>query len=134
MADVAYLGPNGRRPLLRKLVGDVLRRHRREQQRTLADVARDARVSVQYLSEIERGRKEASSEVLGAVCGALRIDLADLLAAVRHDLVKERPAVPAPVAERGQADNVVSLAVVRQRRALPPPVPGRFGEPMLLAA
>jgi transcriptional regulator with XRE-family HTH domain len=137
MADVAYLGPNGRRPLLRKLVGDVLRRHRREQQRTLADVAQDARVSVQYLSEIERGRKEASSEVLGAVCGALRIELADLLAAVRHDLVKDQAPAPAPVptaVERGQVDNVVSLAVVRQRRAAPPPVPGRFGEPMLLAA
>ena len=135
MADLAYLGPDRRRPLLRKLVGDVLRRHRREQQRTLADVAQDARVSVQYLSEIERGRKEASSEVLGAVCGALRIELADLLAAVRQDLVKDKAPAPVPTAvERGSVDNVVSLAVVRQRRAAPPPVPGRFGEPMLLAA
>jgi XRE family transcriptional regulator, stress-response regulator len=94
MSDVVYIGPGGRdrrrRPLLRTLVGDVLRRNRLEQRRTLADVARDARVSMPYLSEIERGRKEASSEVLSAVCAALRMELSDLLAEVRHDLVKDR--------------------------------------------
>lgn len=93
MSDVAYLGPGGRggrpRPLLRKLVGDVLRRHRLQQRRTLADVARAARVSMPYLSEIERGRKEASSEVLGAVCAALLMDLADLVDAVGRDLAKD---------------------------------------------
>lgn len=147
MSDVAYIGPGGRRrPLLRKLVGDVLRRNRLEQRRTLADVAQDARVSVQYLSEIERGRKEASSEVLGAVCGALRIELAELLAAVGHDLVKDRPAAPAQPAaaepaaaagegERGLVENrapVVSLDAVRRRHAMP--AAGRFSDPVLLAA
>jgi len=91
--DLAYIGPGGRRrrsrPLLRTLIGDVLRRSRLEPRRTLADVARDARVSVPYLSEVERGRKEASSEVLAAVCDALRIELSDLLAEVGRDLVKE---------------------------------------------
>lgn len=89
MADLVFLGPRRRpRPLLRSLVGDVLRRHRQRQRRTLADVARAARVSMPYLSEVERGRKEASSEVLAAVCAALRIDLSDLLAEVWQDLAE----------------------------------------------
>jgi transcriptional regulator with XRE-family HTH domain len=78
------------RPLLRTLIGDALRRARLEQRRTLADVARKARVSMPYLSELERGRKEASSEVLAAICEALRIELSDLLAEVRHHLVYDR--------------------------------------------
>ena len=68
-----------REPLLRDLVGGILRRTRREQRRTLADVATDARVSTAYLSEVERGRKEASSEVLAAVCEALGMRLVDLV-------------------------------------------------------
>jgi transcriptional regulator with XRE-family HTH domain len=72
------------------MVGDVLRRTRLEQRRTLADVARSARISMQYLSEIERGRKEASSEILAALCAALRLDLSDLLAAVGRDLLDQR--------------------------------------------
>ena len=60
------------------------------QRRTLADVAREARVSTQYLSELERGRKEASSEVLAALCRALRLDLTDLLAEVRDDVLDLR--------------------------------------------
>jgi transcriptional regulator with XRE-family HTH domain len=78
------------RPLLRTLLGEVLRRHRLAQRRTLADVARDARVSMPYLSELERGRKEASSEVLAAVCDALRIELSDLLTEAGRDLVRDR--------------------------------------------
>ena len=74
------------RPLLRTMIGERLRRTRREQGRTLSDVSRTARVSVPYLSEVERGRKEASSEVLAAICDALRIDLAELLAGVAQDL------------------------------------------------
>jgi hypothetical protein len=91
-------GPLGRtpqqrpRPLLRTTIGDVLRRTRRAQGRTLADVSRAARVSVPYLSELERGRKEASSEVLAAICDALRIDLSELLAVVGRELAGERTA------------------------------------------
>lgn len=77
-------------PPLRVLVGHVLRRRRTAQRRTLADVARDARVSTQYLSELERGRKEASSEVLAALCRALGLDLVDLLDEVRDDVVELR--------------------------------------------
>jgi transcriptional regulator with XRE-family HTH domain len=78
------------RPLLRTLLGDVLRRIRLEQNRTLADVAEIARVSMPYLSELERGRKEASSEVLAAICDALAVDLSEVLAEVRRDLLGER--------------------------------------------
>ncbi len=76
-----------RRPLLRTMFGEVLRRIRLDQGRTLADVASAARVSMPYLSELERGRKEASSEVLAAICTALDIDLSDLLAEARKDLM-----------------------------------------------
>jgi transcriptional regulator with XRE-family HTH domain len=78
------------KPLLRTTLGQILRRARRGQGRTLADVARAARVSMPYLSELERGRKEASSEVLAAVCDALRIELSDLLAEAGRRLADER--------------------------------------------
>jgi transcriptional regulator with XRE-family HTH domain len=123
MSEVAYLGSGGRwrrPPLLRTLVGDVLRRNRLGQRRTLADVARSARVSVPYLSEVERGRKEASSEVLAAVCRALGIELSALLAEVRRDLTEHR----APVA---------GLETARRRRDAAPPT-RRPGDVVLLAA
>ena len=74
------------RPLLRTALGQVLRRARHSQGRTLADVARAAKVSIQYLSEVERGRKEASSEVLAAICDALEVDLPEVLAEIGRDL------------------------------------------------
>ncbi|MGB0098957.1 MAG: helix-turn-helix transcriptional regulator [Nocardioides sp.] len=73
-------------PLWREAVGRELREERRTAGRTLADVAGDAAVSTQYLSEIERGRKEPSSEVLGAVAGALDLRLVDLTARVSRRL------------------------------------------------
>jgi transcriptional regulator with XRE-family HTH domain len=72
--------------LLRRLVGDVLRRHRLRQSRTLRDVSAAARVSLGYLSEVERGRKEASSELLASICTALDVSLADVLREVSDDL------------------------------------------------
>ena len=78
------------RPLLRTKLGERLRRTRREQGRTLSDVSRASRVSVPYLSEVERGRKEASSEVLAAICDALWIDLSELLAGVARDLAADQ--------------------------------------------
>lgn len=97
------------RPLLRTMLGDALRRTRLEQGRTLAAVARAARVSMPYLSEIERGRKEASSEVLAAICDALRIELSDLLAEVGSDLADGR-------VRRAQ---VVRLPTIADRRGQP---------------
>jgi transcriptional regulator with XRE-family HTH domain len=77
-------------PLLRTLLGSVLRRARHDQKRTLSDVAETAGISVPYLSEIERGRKEPSSEMLAAVCGALDLDLLDLVSRTYIDLVDHR--------------------------------------------
>ncbi|MFC4945552.1 helix-turn-helix domain-containing protein [Pseudonocardia sp. GCM10023141] len=65
--------------LMREAIGGTLRRARTERKRTLRDVSRRARVSLGYLSEVERGRKEASSELLAAICEALDIPLPDLL-------------------------------------------------------
>lgn len=78
--------PRAVEPLLRHVVGHVLRTTRTDQDRTLADVAVVAGISVQYLSEIERGRKEPSSEVLAAVAGALGLRLVDLAARIHRDL------------------------------------------------
>lgn len=72
--------------LLRRVIGQVLRRVRQRQGRTLREVAEAAGVSLPYLSEVERGRKEASSEVLAAICRALGIGLSDLLEEARDDL------------------------------------------------
>jgi transcriptional regulator with XRE-family HTH domain len=65
--------------LLRHLVGDALRRLRLRQGRTLREVSAAARVSLGYLSEVERGQKEASSELLAAICAALGTPLSQLL-------------------------------------------------------
>jgi transcriptional regulator with XRE-family HTH domain len=94
------------RPLLRTVVGDALRRVRLHQGRTLADVSNAARVSMPYLSELERGRKEASSEVLAAIYQALGLDLDDLLAIVGRELA----------AQRRRGGRVVRLDAIRQQR------------------
>jgi transcriptional regulator with XRE-family HTH domain len=65
--------------LLRHLLGDVLRRMRQRQGRTLREVSTTARVSLGYLSEVERGQKEASSELLAAICTALGTPLSQVL-------------------------------------------------------
>ncbi|GAB3753365.1 helix-turn-helix domain-containing protein [Microlunatus parietis] len=97
--------PKAKDPLLRSLIGAALRRTRQRQGRTLADVAEAAGVSVPYLSEIERGRKEPSSEVLGAVCDALRIELVDLVAMVGRELVELRTSrVVVPIGSRKRRD------------------------------
>ncbi len=80
--------PSAREPLWRDLVGDVLRRERLAQERTLKDVAEAARISMPYLSELERGRKEASSEVLAAAAHALGLGLGDLLSRVHGELAR----------------------------------------------
>jgi transcriptional regulator with XRE-family HTH domain len=122
------------RPLLRTMIGDVLRRTRQAQRRTLADVSEAARVSVPYLSEIERGRKEASSEVLAAICEALRIDLSELLGGVATTLAggaSGRPAVrPLDTSHDGE---VVRLGLARTRRS-GPQAHGTAGAVCLLAA
>lgn len=81
-------GPSGRpalTPLWRELIGDHLRRLRRARGERLIDVAVRAGVSVQYLSEVERGRKEPSSEMVEALCVAFGITVLDLAAWIVQD-------------------------------------------------
>ncbi|WP_375400102.1 helix-turn-helix domain-containing protein [uncultured Amnibacterium sp.] len=80
--------------LWRHLLGHRLRALRRARQETLGAVARRANLSVQYLSEVERGVKEPSSEVVAAIAAALETTLLDLTAAVAEQLREERTAAP----------------------------------------
>lgn len=97
--------------LLREVIGDVLRRARVEQGRTLREVSDSARVSLGYLSEVERGRKEASSELLSAICGALEVPLSRVLSTAGDELAVEESRAAAP--ERaGTAGIDVSTKVV----------------------
>jgi transcriptional regulator with XRE-family HTH domain len=66
--------------LLRRVLGETLRGRRLRQRRTLREVSAAARVSLGYLSEVERGQKEASSELLASICDALEVPLSDVLA------------------------------------------------------
>jgi transcriptional regulator with XRE-family HTH domain len=77
--------------LLRTQLGNTLRGHRLRQRRTLRDVSGAARVSLGYLSEVERGQKEASSELLASICDALDVELADLLAEVSLEMRLAEP-------------------------------------------
>ena len=72
--------------LLREAVGQTLRDARTAQSRTLRDVAREARVSLGYLSEVERGQKEASSELLNSICTALGLSLSSVMMDVTTEL------------------------------------------------
>jgi len=85
-------------PLWREAAGRELRAERLGQQRTLADVAGEAGVSTQYLSEVERGRKEPSSEVVEAIGGALSLTLLDLTERVAQRLRRRTAQPRGPVA------------------------------------
>ena len=81
--------------VLRTLLGDALRETRLRQQRTLREVSGRAQVSLGYLSEVERGQKEASSELLASICRALGVRLSDVLREVSETLSVIEPE-PAP--------------------------------------
>lgn len=106
--------------VLRRTIGDVLRDERRGQQRTLREVSSTARVSLGYLSEVERGQKEASSELLASICTALDVPLSEVLGEVTRRIADEEGVgtrrryaaegiVPAP-APRPAAPEVVDPA------------------------
>ena len=107
--------------VLRRLIGDALRRERLAQQRTLREVSSAARVSLGYLSEVERGQKEASSELLAAICDALDVPLSRVLREVSDELALAELAVIAalpgvaamPVAARAGSAERPSLVVNR---------------------
>jgi transcriptional regulator with XRE-family HTH domain len=87
--------------MFRRLLGDVLRERRLEQGLTLRQVSAEARVSLGYISEIERGQKEASSELLASLCTALDTPLSEVLHDVsRAVAVEEAATAPTPIAGR----------------------------------
>ncbi|MGH3565316.1 MAG: helix-turn-helix domain-containing protein [Pseudonocardia sp.] len=107
--------------LLREAIGSSLRRARTARRRTLREVSRRARVSLGYLSEVERGRKEPSSELLAAICEALDVALPDLLTEAARALAAamERPAAEVrPVGLR-----YMDLRLADSSAPLPTPVP-----------
>ncbi|MTE21305.1 helix-turn-helix domain-containing protein [Streptomyces sp. TRM43335] len=106
--------------LLRRLLGDVLRRQRQRQGRTLREVSSSARVSLGYLSEVERGQKEASSELLASICEALDVRMSELMREVSDELALAELAqsaagetVPAPM--RRPVLNTVNVTSVTGR-------------------
>jgi transcriptional regulator with XRE-family HTH domain len=127
--------------LLRRLLGEVLRRHRLRQSRTLRDVSTAAGVSLGYLSEVERGRKEASSELLASICAALDVSLAEVLREVSEDLAREERRVRlAPVGFAATATPRVPLSLpvpplpVRPVAGIPPHHPARPAAPVASAS
>ena len=102
--------------LLRTQLGNSLRGHRLRQRRTLRDVSGAARVSLGYLSEVERGQKEASSELLASICDALELELADLLAEVSDGM---RSSTGAPQPANPAADESVPAVPAEPAAAEP---------------
>ncbi|MEU9823156.1 helix-turn-helix domain-containing protein [Pseudonocardia alni] len=94
--------------LLREAIGSGLREVRTARRRTLRDISRAARVSLGYLSEVERGRKEPSSELLAAICEALGVSVPDLLTTVAAEMATATSAA-------GRRDDV--LVPIGQRHA-----------------
>jgi transcriptional regulator with XRE-family HTH domain len=109
--------------LLRRVLGDALRSRRLDQDRTLRDVSTAANVSLGYLSEIERGQKEASSELLASICEALDVRLSEVLREASGTMV-----IAEEMAQMVQSAEAGSRAV-----ATPEPVAGagRLPEPRL---
>ena len=101
--------------LLRRVLGDTLRGRRLRQRRTLREVSGAARVSLGYLSEVERGQKEASSELLASICAALDVKLSDLLSEVSETMRRsERAAEVANTVARMPGRVTIPAPVRRQ--------------------
>jgi transcriptional regulator with XRE-family HTH domain len=109
--------------LLRQLLGDVLRRLRIRQGRTLREVSASARVSLGYLSEVERGRKEASSELLAAICAALDTPLSQVFREVSDNFalaeLQNEPVLTGGFREPGLRIPSERLPVERARVEVP---------------
>jgi transcriptional regulator with XRE-family HTH domain len=122
--------------LLREAIGAGLRRARTARRRTLRDVSRRARVSLGYLSEVERGRKEPSSELLAAICEALDVTLPDLLTDAAHSLAGDAVGPRLPIGLR-QADLRLAgtdTALLGAPHGAPAAVPLPPGRPVARAA
>ena len=96
--------------LFRRVLGEVLRAARMRRGLTLRQVSAEARVSPGYISEIERGTKEASSELLGSLCQALELPLSDVLREVSDAAATEERTVAVAAAELGRSGDVVASA------------------------
>ncbi|HEX5861779.1 MAG TPA: helix-turn-helix transcriptional regulator [Nocardioides sp.] len=100
--------------LFRRMLGEVLRDRRMQRGLTLREVSAEARVSLGYISEIERGQKEASSELLSSLCHALDLPLSDVLRNVADAVAVEEAAAvaatPIPVVTRTDSGEVVASA------------------------
>jgi transcriptional regulator with XRE-family HTH domain len=111
--------------LLRQLLGDVLRRLRLRQGRTLREVSASARVSLGYLSEVERGQKEASSELLAAICGALGTPLSQVFREVSDNFalaeLQHEPAMTGGPREPGLRVHAEPVALTPDRAYVPMP-------------
>jgi transcriptional regulator with XRE-family HTH domain len=126
--------------LLRRVIGDALRARRQSQRRTLREVSTSANVSLGYLSEIERGQKEASSELLSSICDALGAQLSEVLRDVSDTMalaeqmeealapVSERSAVSVPAEQTANtrvAEPAANANAANARAAVPNRVPAR---------
>jgi transcriptional regulator with XRE-family HTH domain len=89
--------------LVRELIGESLREERVTQGKTLREISKSARVSLGYLSEVERGQKEASSELLAAICGALDLPLSVVLNVVSEKMAAYESVTPLPIRPVAQA-------------------------------
>ncbi len=115
-------------PVLRQVVGDTLRALRLRQRRTLREVSASARVSLGYLSEVERGQKEPSSELLAAIAAALEVELSELFAEVATTLRREEKLAGAGIVGGGRLAAVPAVPGAGSARITPaPPVDGPGG-------
>ena len=97
--------------LFRRVLGEVLRAQRVDRGMTLREVSAGARVSLGYISEIERGQKEASSELLSSLCSALDVSLGTVLREVSDAVaVEEAALLPTPIPVRSASAVVASAA------------------------
>jgi len=111
-------------PVLRQVVGETLRGLRLRQRRTLREVSASARVSLGYLSEVERGQKEPSSELLAAIATALDVELSELFAEVTAILRREEKLAAVPLA----VGHLAAIPGAGSARITPAP-PGDSGAP-----
>ena len=111
--------------LLREELGDVLRGARQRQGRTLRDVSSSARVSLGYLSEVERGQKEASSELLASICEALDVPMSSVLRSV-----SDRVASAEALVSRVQLASAMASRTPMAKTVIPAPIHRGSGLPV----
>ncbi|MCP9624084.1 helix-turn-helix transcriptional regulator [Nocardia otitidiscaviarum] len=121
--------------LLREAIGESLRRARVAQSRTLREVSTSARVSLGYLSEVERGRKEASSELLAAICQALDVPLSQVLFDVSAAMADaDRETERAAAAPAGAATASAAASAASGSGVTPRGGDGAFGPRFVIPA